>query len=206
VAEHEAADLARRRIDEHVAMVEALREEGGHFAAGVSEALITTYRAGGKVLLFGNGGSAADAQHVAGELVGRFYLERRPLPALALNVNTSALTAIGNDYGYADVFSRQLEALGVRGDVAIGFSTSGDSANVVRALQTARARDMVTVGFTGARGGALLGAADFILRVPVTDTPRVQEAHLLVAHTICELVEAALFSSAPSHDAERLAR
>jgi D-sedoheptulose 7-phosphate isomerase len=146
--------------------------------------------AGRKLLLFGNGGSAADAQHIAAEFVGRFLAERRALPAIALTTDTSALTAIANDYGYDAVFARQVEALGVAGDVALAISTSGKSPSVLRAVEACRARGIATIGLTGGTGGALAGAVDVSLRVSdSTFSPRIQETHILVGHVICELVD-----------------
>jgi len=152
--------------------------------AEVSMLLIDSLMKGNKVLLFGNGGSAADAQHIAAEFVGRFAFERRALPALALSVNTSCVTAIGNDYGFDLVFSRQIEALGREGDVAIGISTSGNSQNVLQGLSAA---------LTGCNGGKLKSAVDHCICAPSNETPRIQECHLLIGHIICELVERTIF-------------
>jgi D-sedoheptulose 7-phosphate isomerase len=146
--------------------------------------------AGKKVLLFGNGGSAADAQHIAAELVGRFLADRRALPAIALTTDTSALTAIANDFGYDAVFARQIEALGADGDVAFAISTSGKSPSVLRAVEACRAREIATIGLTGGTGGALAGAVDVSLRVSdSTLSPRIQETHILIGHVICEMVD-----------------
>ena len=161
--------------------------------AKVSEILTAVMRAGNKVLLFGNGGSAADSQHIAAELVGRFAFDRPALPALALSVNSSCVTAIGNDYGYEQVFSRQLEALAKAGDVAIGISTSGNSPNVVQGVITARKLGLQTVGLTGSAGGTLAKTADHCICVPSNETPRIQECHILVGHVISELVEREIF-------------
>jgi D-sedoheptulose 7-phosphate isomerase len=161
--------------------------------ARVSEILIDALARGNKVLLFGNGGSAADAQHIAAELVGRFAFERPALPALALSVNSSCVTAIGNDYGFDRVFSRQLEALGRPGDIAIGISTSGNSPNVVLAMSVARKMGLHTVALTGPTGGSLLKNVDHCICVPANKTPRIQECHILVGHVISELVERGLF-------------
>jgi len=150
-------------------------------------------RDGRKVLVFGNGGSAADAQHLAAELVGRYLYDRPGLPAIALTTDTSVLTAIGNDMGYESVFRRQVEAHGQQGDVAIGISTSGRSRNVVDALRVARARGLVTVALTGGGGGLLKDAVDYLLDAPSTDTPRIQEVHGLVVHLLCQIVEETLF-------------
>jgi len=158
----------------------------------IANLLTEAFRKGNKVLLFGNGGSAADAQHIACELSGKFYRHRDPLPAIALTTNTSALTAIANDYDYAEVFSRQVRGLAREGDVAIGISTSGDSPNVIRGLQEARHCGAVTVAFSG-QGGRLGEEADHVLSVPSTDTPRIQEAHITAGHIICYLVEKELF-------------
>ncbi len=146
-------------------------------------------RDGRKLLIFGNGGSAADAEHIAGEFVGRFVAERRALPAIALSVSTSVLTAIANDYSFEDVFARQVEALGQPGDVAFGLSTSGTSENVVAGLRAARERGLRTLGLTGRGGGTVIEFADVCVRVPADDTPRIQEGHLLVAHIVCEVAE-----------------
>jgi D-sedoheptulose 7-phosphate isomerase len=145
--------------------------------------------AGGKVLVFGNGGSAADAQHLAGELVGRYLKDRRALPAIALTTDPSIVTAVGNDMGFEVVFRRQVEAHGRKGDVAVGISTSGRSPNVIAALEAARANGLVTVALTGEGGGKLQGRVDHLIDVPSLDTPRVQEVHGLVVHLLCQIVE-----------------
>lgn len=151
--------------------------------------IVDSLRAGGKVFFFGNGGSAADAQHLAAEFAGRYTKERPALSAVALGLNPSSATSIGNDYGFDVVFARELEALGKRGDVAVGISTSGNSRNVIRALEIAKLRSIYTVALTGASGGALRNIADCPLCVPSEETPRIQECHILVGHIICELVE-----------------
>ncbi|HEY8054358.1 MAG TPA: D-sedoheptulose 7-phosphate isomerase [Terriglobales bacterium] len=156
-------------------------------------ALVACYRGGGKAMFCGNGGSAADAQHLAAEFVGRYLAERRPLPALALHANSSSLTAIGNDYGYELSFARQLEAFARPGDVAVGLSTSGNSANVVAALQKARELGLTTIALTGEGGGKLRDAADILLAVASRETPRIQECHILIGHCLCQAVEEALF-------------
>ncbi len=150
-------------------------------------------QAGGKLLLAGNGGSAADAQHIAGEFVSRFAFDRPGLPAIALTTDTSILTAIGNDYGFEKLFARQVQALGNKGDVFIAYSTSGKSPNILAALAEARARGLVTVGLTGARQGPMHELCEHLLAVPSTDTPKIQEGHLVLGHTLCGLVESALF-------------
>jgi D-sedoheptulose 7-phosphate isomerase len=161
--------------------------------AKVSEIVLHSMQAGHKILLFGNGGSAADAQHIAAEFVGRFAFDRPALPALALNVNTSCITAIGNDYGFDQVFSRQIEALGQSGDVAFGITTSGNSPNVIRAMISAKKKGLHTIGLTGRAGGQLKAAVDYCICVPSDETPRIQEGHILVGHVISELVEEAIF-------------
>jgi D-sedoheptulose 7-phosphate isomerase len=158
-----------------------------------SALLIQAFKAGHKVLLFGNGGSAADAQHIAAEFVGRFAMERAALPALALSVNTSCVTAIGNDYGYENVFSRQLEALARAGDVAIGISTSGNSPNVVRGLERAKKIGLRTIGLAGKSGGKLKGTTELCLCAPSNETPRIQECHILIGHIVSEITEYELF-------------
>jgi D-sedoheptulose 7-phosphate isomerase len=179
------------QIRESIAVKEELLRTQVDTVAKIAELLIGCLRGGGKVLLCGNGGSAADAQHLAGELVGRFRRERRALPAIALSVNTSVLTAIGNDYGFDRVFSRQVEALASRGDVLIGISTSGNSANVLAAFDAAHAVGCRTVAFTGGDGGKMKRAADLALVVPSSKTWRIQESHITVGHIVCDLVESA---------------
>jgi D-sedoheptulose 7-phosphate isomerase len=159
----------------------------------VTDKIIAAYHTGNKVLWCGNGGSAADAQHLAAELSGRFYYDRPPLNSEALHVNTSYITAVANDYSYDVVYSRLIGAMGQKGDVIIGLSTSGNSGNVVNALIKARERGMITVGFTGATGGKMKEHCDYLINIPSTDTPRIQECHMLLGHTVCELVEAGLF-------------
>ncbi|ROL80500.1 phosphoheptose isomerase [Pseudomonas protegens] len=158
-------------------------------------ACIESLRDGGKILLAGNGGSAADAQHIAGEFVSRFAFDRPGLPAIALTTDTSILTAIGNDYGYEKLFARQVQALGNKGDVFIGYSTSGRSPNVLLALEEARSRGLVCIGLTGNRGGPMRELCDHLLEVPSSDTPKIQEGHLVLGHILCGLVESALFKA-----------
>jgi D-sedoheptulose 7-phosphate isomerase len=161
--------------------------------ATVAELLVGAFQRGNKLILFGNGGSAADAQHIAAEFVGRFAFDRPALPALALSVNTSAVTAIGNDYGFDVVFLRQMEALARQGDVAIGITTSGNSPNVVRALLAAKKMGVHTIALSGAGGGKVKDAADHCICVPSAETPRIQESHILIGHIISDLVEQTLF-------------
>jgi D-sedoheptulose 7-phosphate isomerase len=182
------AAMMRESADVHARAAETVARATAEAARAISEAL----DAGGKVLLCGNGGSAADAQHIAAELAGRLRRERRALPAIALTVNASVLTAVSNDYGYERVFARQVEALGRPGDVLVGISTSGGSPNVVRALTAARAAGLVTIGLTGEGGGAMEALCDHVVRAPSSDTQRIQEIHIAVGHAICEIVESGL--------------
>ena len=161
--------------------------------AQAAQACIDSLNAGGKVLLAGNGGSAADAQHIAGELVARFNYDRPGLAGIALTTDSSVMTAIANDYGYEHLFARQIQALGRAGDVFIGYSTSGRSPNILAALDTARAMGLVTIGFTGNRGGPMVGLCDHLLAVPSADTPKIQEGHLVLGHILCGLIESTLF-------------
>ena len=187
--------LVRDRLMDGARAHERMAAERAGVVAEVAARIVASISAGGTVLICGNGGSAAESQHIAAEFTGRFLVNRRPLPALALTTDTSALTAIGNDYGFDLVFARQVEALGRRGDVLIGISTSGASANVVAAVEVARARGIVTVAVTGGDGGALGRLADVHVNVPLASTPRVQEVQLSVLHVICELVEQACIAS-----------
>jgi D-sedoheptulose 7-phosphate isomerase len=171
-------------------------EVSGTRIAEAADLLVEVFRRGGKVLAFGNGGSAADAQHLAAELAGRFVRERPGLPALALGANSSDLTAIGNDYGFEQLFARLIQAHGRPGDAAVGISTSGNSANVNTAVKEARERGLRTVGLVGKGGGGLEGLVDVAIVVPSDSTPRVQECHIAVIHALCELVEAELFPEA----------
>lgn len=159
----------------------------------VVEAVTAALTDGNKILFFGNGGSAADAQHLAAEFVNRFVIERPPLPAIALTTDTSVITSIANDYDYADIFSKQIRAIGQKGDIAWGMSTSGTSVNVVKALETAAKIGMVTIGLTGRDGGDVARIADYTLNVSSSSTPRIQEVHMTVGHVICEMVDFKLF-------------
>jgi D-sedoheptulose 7-phosphate isomerase len=159
----------------------------------VSAKCVEVYKNGHKTLLAGNGGSAADAQHIAGEFVSKFYFDRPGLASIALTTDSSVLTAIGNDYGFEKLFSRQIEANGVKGDMFIGISTSGNSINIIEALKTCQEKGIVTVGLTGASGGEMADLCDYCIKVPSKETPRVQEAHILIGHIICSVVEEELF-------------
>ena len=154
---------------------------------------VETYKNGGKILFAGNGGSAADAQHLAGELVSRFYFDRNALASIALTTDTSILTAIGNDYGYERLFSRQLEANALKGDIFVGISTSGNSKNILEALKTCKQRGILSVGLTGMSGGAMNALCDYCIKVPSNETPRIQEAHILIGHILCAIIEESLF-------------
>jgi D-sedoheptulose 7-phosphate isomerase len=194
----ETSDFERRvrdSIQASIAVKELLLRSADlvPIIAKVSELLIESLRSGNKVLLFGNGGSAADAQHIAAEFVGRFAFDRPALPALALSVNTSCVTAIGNDYGFDLVFSRQIEALARDGDVAIGISTSGNSSNVLHGLSTARKLGLCTVALTGCTGGQLRNAVDYCICAPSSETSRIQECHILIGHIISAIVEETMF-------------
>jgi D-sedoheptulose 7-phosphate isomerase len=185
---HVVAGL-REGAELRIHLAQALGEKIVDAANVIAESL----KSGGKVLLFGNGGSAADAQHLAAEFVGRFVLERNPLPGIALTTDSSILTAVGNDYGFDQVFVRQVLALGRPGDVAIGISTSGNSPNVIKAVQAAAERGLRTIGLAGRDGGALAKAVEIAITVPSTNTARIQECHIAVGHVLCELVEGELF-------------
>ncbi len=157
--------------------------------------IINAFNKGNKVLFCGNGGSAADAQHLAAEFSGRFYIDRKALPAEALHCNTSYLTAVANDYSYDVIYARLLEGIGNSGDVIIGLSTSGNSKNIVKAFEVAKQKNITTIGFTGATGGTMKNCSDYLINVASTDTPRIQECHILLGHIICELVEADIFGT-----------
>jgi D-sedoheptulose 7-phosphate isomerase len=159
----------------------------------VTQAVAAAFRAGNKVLFCGNGGSAADAQHLAAEFSGRFYTDRDPLPSEALHVNSSYLTAVANDYSYDVVYSRMVKGMGKKGDVLIALSTSGNSINIINAIKQADEIGMITVGFTGETGGKMKGLCNYLINVPSADTPRIQETHIMIGHIICQMVEEQLF-------------
>lgn len=159
----------------------------------VIEVITTAFQKGNKVLFCGNGGSAADAQHLAAEFSGRFYIDRKALPSEALHCNSSYLTAVANDYSYDVIYSRIVDGTCVEGDVLVGLSTSGNSKNILNAFATAKEKGVVTIGLTGAGGGKMREVSDYLLNVPSTDTPRIQESHIMIGHIICELVEAKIF-------------
>ena len=159
----------------------------------ISTVIVEAYRKKAKVLFCGNGGSAADAQHLAAEFSGRYYYDRPPLFAEALHVNTSYLTAVANDYSYDQIYSRLIKAMGQEGDILFGLSTSGNSKNVIQGIQQAKEIGMITIGFTGLGGGAMKNSCDYLIEIPSTNTPRIQECHMLIGHSICEFVEQVLF-------------
>lgn len=182
-------DLIKNRIEESVKVKESLYKAELYNIEKAAGTIVRSLKAGGKLLVFGNGGSAADSQHIAAELVGRFRKERKALAAIALTVNTSAITAIANDYGYDVTFSRQIEALGKPEDIALGISTSGNSKNVIEAIKKAKAIGMKTISLTGCGGGKLKAECDISITIDSKETPRVQESHILIGHILCELIE-----------------
>lgn len=188
--------LIARCLQDSIAVKQQLLEDEQYQAQVLSlgTVMAEALASGHKAIFFGNGGSAADAQHLAAELAGRYMMERPALAGLTLTSNTSSLTAIGNDYSYDMIFARQLEALGVTGDVAVGISTSGTSSNVVRAMDVARSKGMITAALTGKTGGALVSRVDYCIRIPSECTPRIQEAHILTGHILCEIIEHELFA------------
>ncbi len=178
----------------HRDVITRVEQELSPLIAEMVTLLVDTFNRGGKLLVMGNGGSAADAQHFVAEIVGRFKMERRGLPAIALSTDTSILTAIGNDYGFDKVFRRQVEALAVPGDLVAGISTSGNSPNVLQALELAREKGCRTVGLLGKDGGGIKNLCDLALIVPTNDTPRVQEGHITIIHIVCDLLEKSMFA------------
>lgn len=188
-----AAQLIEQMVGESLRVKSRFFEENKDRIAQTASRFAQILRSGHKVLFFGNGGSAADAQHLAAELVGRFGPDRSALPGISLSTDTSVLTALSNDYGYEKVFSRQIEALGQSGDAAIGISTSGNSPSVLVALDVARAKGLFTIGFTGESGGKMNDRVDILFRVPSRQTPRIQETHLLLGHILCDLADRELF-------------
>ncbi|TDH27059.1 SIS domain-containing protein [Segetibacter sp. 3557_3] len=182
-------------IEESIAVKQAILADPllSHTISEVIKVVTQALSSGKKVLFCGNGGSAADAQHLAAEFSGRFYKDRRALPAEALHCNTSYLTAVANDYSFDVIYSRIVEGIGNGGDILIGLSTSGNSANIVKAFETARKKEMITIGLTGTTGGVMKAYSDYLLNVPSTNTPRIQEAHIMIGHIICQVVEENIF-------------
>ena len=189
----DAAQLIDQFVGESIRVKGKFFEENKETIARTAETISHGLRTGHKILFFGNGGSAADAQHLAAELVGRFGPDRSPLAALSLSTDTSILTAVGNDYGYENIFSRQIAALGQAGDTAIAISTSGNSPSVLEGIDMARTKGLFTVGFTGETGGKMKDRCEVLFRVPSRQTPRIQETHILLGHILCELVDRQLF-------------
>jgi D-sedoheptulose 7-phosphate isomerase len=185
-------DILRKNVERSIEVHSRLMDACLPAMTAAADALVAAYARGRKAIFFGNGGSAADAQHMAAEMVGRYLKERHALPALALNANSSILTAIGNDYGYEYVFSRQMEALANPGDVAIAISTSGNSQSVIEAVNRARQLNVYTIALTGKTGGKLNGLVDTLIAVPSEETPRIQECHVLIGHALCDAVEQAV--------------
>ena len=159
------------------------------------DVIVNTFRNGNRVYFCGNGGSAADAQHLAAEFSGRFYTDRKALPAEALHCNSSYLTAVANDYGFDEIYSRLIDGIGEQGDILVGLSTSGNSPNILKAFKTAKKKEMITIGFTGKSGGEMRTLCDHLINIPSTDTPRIQESHIMVGHIICQLVEEKYFAT-----------
>lgn len=188
-------DTIRKSLQESARIKEAMAKDLAEPIASLLQEVLNVLKSGGKLLIMGNGGSASDAQHIAAELVGRCLKDRKGLPAIALNTDTSILTAVGNDYGYDEVFRRQVEALGTPGDLVWGISTSGNSENVFRALKFARGAKIRTAALLGRDGGKIREVADFCVIVPSNETPRIQEAHITIGHIICEEVESVLFQT-----------
>jgi len=187
-------ELVIKALEESAGIKKMIAENLSDIIADAARIILNAYKAGRKVLLIGNGGSAADAQHIAAELAGRFKLERTGLPAIALTTNTSTLTALANDYGYDSVFSRQVEALANAQDVLIAITTSGTSPNILKAVETAHSKGVVVIALTGKNGGKLKSMADLAIVVPSDNTPRIQEAHITIGHIICHLVERGMFN------------
>lgn len=188
-------NMIKARLEESLQMKQRMLNENVNQLKTISKVILNAYNKGGKMILCGCGGSAADAQHIAAEMVGRFYKERPGLPAIALTTNTSILTAIANDYDFDKIFSRQVEALANPNDVVIGISTSGNSPVILNALDKAKEKGVVTIGFTGLNGGKLKEHADYILQIPSNNTPRIQEGHITAGHIICEILENELTKS-----------
>ncbi|WP_424244173.1 D-sedoheptulose 7-phosphate isomerase [Elusimicrobium posterum] len=182
-----------KEADELIQTIQWIKENLSQEVEDLAAQIVSCYQKGGKVILMGNGGSAADAQHIAAEFVGRYKLERRSYPALALNTNTSTVTAVGNDYSYDDIFSRQVQGFAAKGDVVIGISTSGNSKNVYRALELAASMGCYTAAFLGKDGGTIKDIVDLPIVVQSQNTPRVQEGHIFMAHSVCDLVDKALY-------------
>lgn len=188
-------ELIVTQLQDHRKLLVQIENDLATTIAGLAQRLIETFTIGNKLLIMGNGGSAADAQHFAGEIVSRFRIERPGLPAIALSTDTSILTAIGNDYGFDRIFSRQVEALAAPGDAVIGISTSGNSPNIFKALEVARQAGCTTIGLLGKDGGTIKNVCDIALVMPSNDTPRIQEGHITIIHILCDLIEQGMFGT-----------
>jgi len=184
----------RNQIQESIRLKQSLSDELMEAMATVARQMVSCLQQGGKIAFCGNGGSAADSQHLAAELVGRYKRERKSWPAIAFTTNTSILSAIGNDYGFERIFARQVEGLLAKGDILMGISTSGNSGNILNAFQTAKEKNITTVAMTGVGGGKMKDVSDLLLAVPSSDTPRIQEVHIMIGHILCDLVEEALMA------------
>lgn len=182
-------DSMKSAFEEHLSVMQAVEKENAKQAETAAQKFVDCLKNGGKLLICGNGGSAADSQHFAAELAGRYKKERKALAAVSLTTDTSALTAIGNDYGFERIFARQVEALGRKGDVLVVLSTSGTSPNVLAAIEAAKKQGMTAIGFTGASGGKMKSACDLCICIPSSNTPRIQEAHITLMHAICEIID-----------------
>ena len=190
-------DKIKQIISSSIAVKQSVLNDRALLAAveNISNAMVSCLKSGGRIYFCGNGGSAADAQHLAAEFSGRFYSDRRALPAEALHCNTSYLTAVANDYSYDVVYARLIDGIANQGDFVVGLSTSGNSANIVKAFEVAREKKVITVGFTGQAGGKMKPLSDYLLNVPSTDTPRIQESHIMLGHIICQMVEELYFKA-----------
>ena len=189
-------DLIRRNISDSITVKQKLLQNDTIIVdiTKVAELIVEAFNNGNKLLICGNGGSAADAQHLAAEFSGRYYLNRPPLHAEALHTNTSFMTAVSNDFSFDEVYARLIQGIGKQGDILIGMSTSGNSKNVIKALEEAKKKNIITIGFTGKANGNMKSYCDYLINIPSDDTPRIQECHLMLGHAICELVENELFS------------
>ena len=189
-------DLIRRNISDSITVKQKLLQNDTIIVdiTKVAELIVEAFNNGNKLLICGNGGSAADAQHLAAEFSGRYYLNRPPLHAEALHTNTSFMTAVSNDFSFDEVYARLIQGIGKQGDILIGMSTSGNSKNVIKALEEAKKKNLITIGFTGKANGNMKPYCDYLINIPSDDTPRIQECHLMLGHAICELVEKELFS------------
>jgi D-sedoheptulose 7-phosphate isomerase len=190
---HVFEKIIRDRIQNSISVKQKLLDQSVETIAGISEKIVEAYKRDHAVYWFGNGGSAADAQHLACELVNRFYIDRKGIRSQAFTVNTSILTAVSNDYSYEHIFEKQVEAFARKGDVLIGISTSGNARNVIRAFELGRQIGAINVGFSGSTGGKMKGCVDYLVAVPSDDTPSIQECHIMVGHIICFIVEQSLF-------------